>query len=248
MIGLLSQSGACAGRWAADLCSRLRAFETCSVGSSAADSKGKPSTEFTGMLQLLKATLQAAELFMDQRKTLVMLAPKLLLEQAANEQGEHAGLLESLINTLCNGAAISTVHSYKIAFILRICVARHMDWGLSVQLFEEQRLVDKVSSVLGSALAAKHAALAECNHSKRDQAHPSETGKPTAQASGKFESEDKPPGAHRRDKSLGSWKAAEAGKQPSAEEPAEVARRSAKAYLESVRAGMAADKAPAVAV
>ena len=84
------------GRWVADLCSRLRAFEI--GGNSAADSGGKPSTEFTGMLQLLKATLQATKLFMGRHQDLAKLVHQLIVMQAMPEDdGSPVSLLESLI-------------------------------------------------------------------------------------------------------------------------------------------------------
>ncbi len=257
----------CAGRWVADLCSRLRAFE---AGESAGtlgdrDKEGKgtqgersscPSSEFTGMLQLLKATLQATELFSDRHADLPKLVHVLLSKRRTPEQGgSPVSLLESLINTLCSGAAISTAHAYKIAFILCICVARHEEWRLSEELFGRYCLTGVVFSVLESALHHRQAANAQrILHASGWPDH----GQP-------FEAAHAPTATPLRVKMVGpvvymvrplffgrssdGSEAAEAAGKPAAEgEADDVACTSAEVYLERVRAGMAADKAPAVAV
>ena len=258
----------CAGRWVADLCSQLRAFE---AGESAGtlgdrDKEGKgtqgersscPSSEFTGMLQLLKATLQATELFSGRHADLSELVHVLLSKRRTPEQdGSPVSLLESLINTLCSGAAISTAHAYKLAFILCICVARHEEWGLSEELFHRHCLTNVVSSVLENALHHRQAANAQrILHASGwpNQAQP-------------FEAAQAPSGTPLRVKIVGPVvntllrpllfgrssdgpQPAEAVGKPVAEGKADnSARSSAKAYLGRVRAGMSADKAPAVAV
>lgn len=252
-----NESGACVGSWVAELCSRLRAFEAGGGGNTAADSLSSPSSEFTGMLQLLKATLQATELFMGRHQDLAKLVHQLIVMQAMpDDEGSPVSLLESLIKTLCSGAAISTAHAYKVAFILRICVARHTDWRLSEELFDTHCLLGIVSSVLEDALRQKQAVLAQrmlCPVAWPDQEQPHGASQAETTAAvpmrvkivGPLVNAFQPLISGRVWDSCG---AAKAGQQLSAEEPAEVARRSAKAYLESVRAGMGADRAPAVAV
>ena len=209
------------------------------------------------MLQLLKATLQATELFMGRHQDLAKLVHKLIVMQATPEDGgSPVSLLESLIKTLCSGAAISTAHAYKVAFILRICVARHADWGLSFELFDTCCLLGVVWSVLEDALRQKQAVLAQrmlCTVAWPDQEQPHAASQAELTAAvpmrikivGPLVKAFRPLISGRVWDSCG---AAEARQQLLAKEPAEMARRSAEAYLESVGAGMAADKAPAVAV
>lgn len=56
----------CSSSWVGDLCTQLHSFHTGTDNvweGKPADVTDRPSSEFTGLLQLLKAVLQATELF-----------------------------------------------------------------------------------------------------------------------------------------------------------------------------------------
>ena len=203
------------------------------------------------MLQLLKASLQATELFSDRNPKLPELAHDFLMQkfELSKQPGSPVSLLESLINTLCSGAAFSTAHAYKIAFILCVCVAHHEEWKLASELSKKQGLPRKVSGVLEAALGQKQAASAQNqpqSYRLADQAQPIKTpaaGLPLQLPARRKAVENLPALVKGRSK-----QSQEAAGAELADVDAEVARASAEAYLERVRAGMAADKAPAVAV
>lgn len=72
---------------------------------------------------------------MHRHKDLQRAALDLIFTEPDLETGIPVSLLESLIKTLCGEPPVSTAHAQKMAFILRICVARHSDWHMSEQLF-----------------------------------------------------------------------------------------------------------------
>ncbi|BDA48944.1 hypothetical protein COCOBI_13-0540 [Coccomyxa sp. Obi] len=247
-------------RWVGDLCTWLHSFQTGTDNiweGKPAETTGRPSSEFTGMLQLLKAVLQATELFSDRHKDLQCAAHNLILMEPDLETGIPVSLLESLIRTLCGETPMSTAHAHKTAFILRICIAHHSDWNLSEELFERdsgseidcvasmQHLVTTVSSVLKSALGKKQPAEGVRKRA-RLQDIPSLQKDPETHSwsfPGPLGYKISPPPLGTLPPSLGGLSADGDKEMPSAGD----ARRSEEVYAESVRVGMAADKAPAVA-
>lgn len=188
------------------------------------------------MLQLLKATLQASELLSDRTKGLNSVVHELLLLAAPGEGGgpPAVSLLERLIRTLCGNTPTSADVLKKTAFVLRMCTARHEDWELTKEMFQQQELLQRMTDVLSSALAEQIAA----GNARRAQAKSQQRWKAEHAQQLPTESAELPC----------TTNSGNSGAESSAREQDDVCQVSKKMYNNSVADGMRAERGPAVAV
>lgn len=107
-------------------------------------------------LVLLKAALQATELFAESDADLPIQAHALLV---AGMLDGRQSLLQVLIDRLCSGQLAPPALGLKAASILEMCIARQDAWELSAPLWQTARLHARVAAALRRARAAKEALL-----------------------------------------------------------------------------------------